>query len=134
MLISPAFAQTAGNQAFGLEQMMPLILVFVVFYFLLIRPQQKRAKAQKLMLAGIKRGDRIITGGGIIGKVSKATDIELTVEVANDVAIHVTRDSVAGLYNDPASAPAPTQKSDGNSNDEEAKASGSKLRRLLGGK
>jgi len=144
MLISPAYAQAAGGQGFGFEQMLPLILVFVVFYFLLIRPQQKRQKEHKAMLSALKRGDHVVTGGGIVGKITKATDFELTVEIARDVQIKVTRDSVAGLYNaDMAAAATPSantektsEKAEGAAEGEagEEKASGSKLRRMLGGK
>jgi preprotein translocase subunit YajC len=135
MLISPAFAQTAGGQSFGLEQMLPLVLVFAVFYFLLIRPQQKRAKEHKALLAGIKRGDRVVSGGGIIGTVTKATDDELTIEVAENVRLRVTRDSVLGLYKERAAAPEAAEKPEGEATAEADKpAAGSKLRRLLGGK
>ncbi len=135
MLISPAFAQTAGAPAFGFEQMLPLVLVFVVFYFLLIRPQQKRAKEHKALLAGIKRGDRIVAGGGIIGTVTKASDDELTIEVAENIRFRVTRESVLGLYKERAAmaAEAPA-KAEGEAGEAEKPAAGSKLRRLLGGK
>lgn len=135
MLISPAFAQTAGSPAFGFEQMLPLVLVFAIFYFLLIRPQQKRAKEHKALLAGIKRGDRIVTGGGIVGTVTKATDDELTVEIAENIRVRVTRDSVLGLHKERAAAPEAADKPEGEATAEAEKPSaGSKLRRLLGGK
>ena len=71
MFISTAFAQTAGGPASGsgiLVQMAPLVLIFVVFYFLLIRPQQKRMKAHKAKIDAVKKGDQVITGGGLLGK------------------------------------------------------------------
>ena len=81
MLISPAWAQaTGGGSGDFLVQLFPLILIFVVFYFLLIRPQQAKAKSQREMLSGVKRGERILTGGGIIGLVTKViSDTELQV-------------------------------------------------------
>jgi len=98
MLISPAFAQAAasGGAAAGLEQFLPLVLIFVVFYFLLIRPQQKRAKQHKEMLTQLRRGDRVITGGGIIGSVVKlVSDTEVSVEVAEGVRVRVVRSSIS---------------------------------------
>lgn len=136
MLISPAFAQNAaGAPDFGL-QILPLVLVFGIFYFLLIRPQQKRAKEHKALLAGIKRGDRVVTGGGIVGTVTKTLDSELTVEIAENVRVRVTRESVLGLYREPSAAPAAEAKPEGEAAAEGAEkpAAGSKLRRLLGGK
>ena len=96
MLISPAFAQSAGGSA-GIAQLLPFLLIFVVFYFFLIRPQQKRAKQHKAMIESIKRGDKIVTSGGITGVVSKAVDGQETVEVeiAKDVKVNVMRTMIA---------------------------------------
>ncbi len=96
MLISPAFAQSAGGSA-GIGQLLPFLLIFVVFYFFLIRPQQKRAKQHKAMIEAIKRGDKIVTSGGITGVVSKAVDGQETVEVeiAKDVKVNVMRTMIA---------------------------------------
>jgi len=96
MLISPAYAQAAGAGGGGLEAMLPLILIFVVFYFLLIRPQQKKMKQHKEMLGTIRRGDKVVTGGGIVGSVTKVNDDnELTVEIAKDVKVKVRRELVS---------------------------------------
>lgn len=98
MFSSPAFAQTAGagGGAEALQAFLPIILIFVVFYFLLIRPQQKRLKDQKAMLTAIRRGDRIVIGGGIIGLVSKVIDDnELLVEIAENTRVRVQRQMVA---------------------------------------
>ena len=84
MFISPAYAQAAGASGGGeaFQAFLPLILIFVVFYFLLIRPQQKKMKQHREMLAAVRRGDKVITGGGIIGTVTKVeNDEELTVEI-----------------------------------------------------
>ena len=78
MLISPAYAQAGGAPAgFDLISLMPLVLIFVVFYFLLIRPQQKKMKTHRDMIGALKRGDKVLTGGGIIGTVVKVEDGEL---------------------------------------------------------
>lgn len=100
MLISPAFAQDAAAAGSSdlFTQMMPMVLIFVVFYFLLIRPQQKRAKQHKEMLGSIRRGDRIVTGGGILGTVTKViSDGELQVEIADGVKVRVDRGLVSNI-------------------------------------
>ena len=96
MFISPAFAQTAGEGG-GLFQFLPFILIFVVFYFLLIRPQQKRARDHREMVAALKRGDKIVTSGGLIGTISKAVEGEETIEVeiAKDVKVTIMRAMIA---------------------------------------
>ena len=93
MLISPAFAQAAGDGGgSGLEALLPLVLIFVVFYFLLIRPQQKKVKQHKEMLSAIRRGDKVVTGGGIMGIVTKVNDDnEVTVEITKDIKVRVRR-------------------------------------------
>ena len=98
MIISPAFAQGAGGADGGFATLLPLVLIFVVFYFLLIRPQQKRAKNHRNMLAAIVRGDKVVTGGGIIGTVTKAVnDEELAVEIAEGIKIRVQRTLIASV-------------------------------------
>ena len=99
MFISPAFAQaTGGGGSGGFEAFLPLILIFVVFYFLLIRPQQKKAKQHRETLAAIRRGDKVVTGGGILGNVTKVdNDYEVTVEIAKDVKVKVRRDLISGV-------------------------------------
>ena len=84
-------------EAFG--TFLPLILIFAVFYFLLIRPQQRKVKQHKEMLSNLKRGDKIITSGGIIGTINKVSDNrELTVEVSDNVEIKIAPGMVADLY------------------------------------
>ena len=98
MFISPAFAQGAGGSGgFDLMALAPLVLIFVVFYFLLIRPQQKRAKEHKEMLLKIRRNDRIVTSGGLIGKVAKVIDDrdELEVDLAENIRVKVRRGMIA---------------------------------------
>jgi preprotein translocase subunit YajC len=100
MLISPALAQTGGGVGGlgGIEGLMPFILIAVVFYFLLIRPQQKRQKDHKTMVANLRRGDKVVTAGGIIGTVAKApTDTELVVEIAEGVKVNVARATISEI-------------------------------------
>ena len=98
MFISPAYAQGAGGGGSGLEAMLPLVLIFIVFYFLLIRPQQKKMKDHKAMLGSVRRGDTVITGGGITGKVTKVDDEHVvTVEIAKDVKVKVQRGLISSV-------------------------------------
>jgi len=97
-LIPSAHAQAAGaSQPNMIMQLLPLILIFVVFYFLLIRPQAKRAKEHKAMVAALAVGDEVVTSGGILGKVAEVSDQFLTVEVAEGVRVKVQRHTVSGL-------------------------------------
>jgi preprotein translocase subunit YajC len=98
MFINEAWAQGAGGGSDFLVQLFPLVLIFIVFYFLLIRPQQAKAKAQREMLAGVKRGDRVVTGGGIIGLVTKVIgDNELQVEFADGVRVRVIKSTITDI-------------------------------------
>jgi preprotein translocase subunit YajC len=87
----------AGGPGGGLMSFLPLVLMFVIFYFLLIRPQQKKQKEMREMLSSLKRGDRIITGGGIYGRIDSITDDKVNVEIAPGVIITCSRSYVAGL-------------------------------------
>ena len=93
MFVSPAYAQAAaGGGGSGFEAFLPLILIFGVFYVLLIRPQQKKVKEHKATLSAIRRGDKVVTGGGIVGTVTKVIDdLEITVEIADGVKVRVQR-------------------------------------------
>jgi preprotein translocase subunit YajC len=91
-----ADAAAGGGAAGGFASFIPLILIFVVFYFLLIRPQQKQAKQHQAYLSELKKGDRIITKGGVYGEITGLTDGVLTLEIADNVRIKVTRDAIAG--------------------------------------
>ena len=99
MFVSSAYAQAAGGPGgFDLVSLAPLVLIFVVFYFLLIRPQQKKMKAHKAMVAAVRRGDRVVTAGGIVGTVSKVlSDTELQVEIAEGVRVRVIRSTVTDV-------------------------------------
>jgi preprotein translocase subunit YajC len=108
MLISPAFAQDAAGMFGSATQFLPLVLIFVVFYFLLIRPQQQKQKETRQMISALKRGDRVVTGGGIIrtvqrvpmvsdkdGKQVASTEIE--VEIAPNIRVTVLRDTISSV-------------------------------------
>jgi preprotein translocase subunit YajC len=98
MLISQAFAQGAGGGGgggFDLIGLAPLVLIFVVFYFLLIRPQQKKVKLHREMVGNVRRGDSVVTGGGIIGKITKVLDDNrVEVEIADNVKVQVARGTI----------------------------------------
>jgi len=97
MFISTAFAQSAapGGGESGLISILPLVLIFVVFYFLLIRPQQKKMKSHRAMVEALRRGDRVVTGGGILGLVTKVVnDAEVQVEIADNVRVKVLRGTI----------------------------------------
>ena len=87
----------AGNGAAGFTGFIPLILMFVIFYFLLIRPQQKKTKEHKQMIDSLKTGDRIITSGGLHGRITGVSESALTVEIAEKVRVKVSRGSVTAL-------------------------------------
>jgi len=114
MLISPAYAQAAGGGGFfggdGFMSILPLILIFVVFYFLLIRPQQKKVREHRELIAGIRRNDVVVTGGGIIGKVTKVIDdATIQVEIAENVRVRVDRGTIAGIRSRGDAPPAEAQ-------------------------
>jgi preprotein translocase subunit YajC len=97
MFISPAYAQgsPSGSSDFML-QLVPILLMFVIFYFLLFRPQQQRARQHREMVNNIRRGDTVVTAGGIIGKVTKVRDDnEIEVEIAENTRIRVIKSTVA---------------------------------------
>ncbi|MBF0280951.1 MAG: preprotein translocase subunit YajC [Zetaproteobacteria bacterium] len=92
-----AHAEGAGGASEGFASLIPLVLIMVIFYFLLIRPQQKRAKEHSNMVSELKRGDKIITGGGIHGTISKVQDNTLTIEISDGVNITIQRDTITSL-------------------------------------
>jgi preprotein translocase subunit YajC len=97
VFISNAYAQSAtasGGTASSLMQFLPLVLMFVVLYFVMIRPQMKRQKEHRSMIDALAKGDEVVIGGGVIGRVAKMGDSVLHVEVAKDVEIQVQRSSV----------------------------------------
>ncbi len=108
MFVTPAYAQAAGGGAAGaLTSFVPLILIFAIMYFLLIRPQQKKVKEHQKMVAALRRGDQIVTAGGLIGKVSKVKDdAEVEVELSEGMRVRVVRSTIAQVIS--KTEPAPT--------------------------
>ena len=107
MLVTPAFAQAAGAQGPSLLSQLPFfIAIFAIFYFLLIRPQQKKLKEHQAMVAALRRGDQVVTQGGLVGKVTKVRDDgELEVEIAQGVNVRVIQHTIQSVRSktDPAS-------------------------------
>jgi preprotein translocase subunit YajC len=101
MLITPAYAQTAAGAAPGPEafliQILPLVAILVIFYFLLIRPQQKLRKQHQEMITNLRRGDTVVTSGGLIGKISKVADDEVAVELSPNNTVRVVRSTIASV-------------------------------------
>jgi preprotein translocase subunit YajC len=87
----------AGGQGGGIGAFLPLILMFAIFYFLLIRPQQKKAKQHKQLLSALKKGDRVVSSGGLHGVVTGLTDDVVTMEIAPKIRVKVSRGSIAGI-------------------------------------
>ena len=103
-MISSAFAQSAAGGAggFSLQGLLPFVLIFIIFYFLLIRPQQKRVKQHKLMVESLKRGNKVLTAGGILGVVTKAIDGSdtVSVEIASGVTVELARQMISEVRGD----------------------------------
>jgi preprotein translocase subunit YajC len=97
MLITPAYAQGAAGSGDFFLQIMPFLLIFVIMYFLIIRPQQKRLKDHREMVAAVRRGDTVVTGGGLIGKVTKVDENELQVELAQGMKVKVIRSTITDV-------------------------------------
>ena len=115
-LISSAAAQDAATPTgvgAGLSGLLLPVMLIVVFYFLLIRPQQKKQKEHRAMVAALKRGDRVVTNGGIYGQVSHVADDHLMVEIADGVKIKVARDAIAAV----PGKPEPVKKEEKGAND-----------------
>ncbi len=110
MLISPAYAQAAGGGGDIFSAILPLVLIFAVFYFLLIRPQQKKMKEHRSMVENVRRGDTVVTGGGIIGRVTKVKDeATIQVEISENVRIDVIKGTLTEVRtkSQPADGSAP---------------------------
>ena len=90
-LISDAFAQAGGEAGGSLFSLLPLVVIFVLFYFLLIRPQQKRAKQHKEMVAALSKGEEVVTNGGLLGKVTDVDDNFISLEISSGLTVKVQR-------------------------------------------
>lgn len=101
MFSTPAYAQSASNAAGGgaaaFLQLVPLILIFVIFYFLLIRPQQKRAREHRALIDAVKKGDTVVTGGGLVGKVTKVDELEVEVELAPNTRVRAVKSTLSDV-------------------------------------
>ena len=95
MMMQAAPSGQSGGTAMALYQFFPFVLIFVIFYFLMIRPQQRRVKEHQASIAAIKKGDDVITGGGIRGRVTKVSDDEAEVEIAQGVRIRVVKSTIS---------------------------------------
>ncbi len=96
-VVTPALAEGAQAQGGGFASFVPLILIMVIFYFLLIRPQQKRVKEHRNVIEALKKGDKVITGGGFYGTVTDVKEDFMKVEIADGVRVKVKRDTIVGL-------------------------------------
>ena len=94
MIISPAYAQASAGGDSGFISFLPIILMFVLLYFLMIRPQMKRAKDQKQMIEALQKGDEVVTAGGVVGRITKLGEQYVTIEIAPSTEIVVQRSAV----------------------------------------
>lgn len=113
MLLTPMIFQAAGADAAAqggtmalIMNLLPMVGIIAIFYFLLIRPQQQRAKKHREMLGALKRGDDVVTSGGIIGKVAKLTDAEVTIDTGEGGKLRIQRGAIVDLYRQGSPAPA----------------------------
>ncbi len=97
MFISNAYAQATGGVMEGLTSFLPIVLMFVVLYFLMIRPQMKRQKDHKALIAAVSRGDEVVTVGGILGTVSKVGDVYVTVAIGDNTEVMLQKSSISAL-------------------------------------
>jgi preprotein translocase subunit YajC len=94
VIVSPAYAQAAAGGESGFMGFLPIILMFVLLYFLMIRPQMKRAKEQKQMIEALQKGDEVITAGGVLGRITRIADAYVSVEIAPNTEISVQKAAV----------------------------------------
>jgi len=97
MFVTPAYAQAAGGTPDVFISILPFVLIFVIMYFLIIRPQRTQMKKRAEMLAAVRRGDTVVTGGGLLGKVTKASDDELELDLGGGVKVTALRSTIADV-------------------------------------
>jgi preprotein translocase subunit YajC len=95
--IAYAMGPNQGGAGGGMASLFPLVAIFAIFYFLLIRPQQKKSKTHRMMLERLKKGDQVLTAGGVYGKITALADNIVTVEIADKVRVKVARQQIAGV-------------------------------------
>ncbi|HEX9491145.1 MAG TPA: preprotein translocase subunit YajC [Stellaceae bacterium] len=135
MFISPAYAQAFGDSASTLVQFAPFVLIFVVFYFFVIRPQQQKTREHRNMLGALRRGDRVVTGGGIIGTVAKVVgDDEVLVDIAEGMRVRVVRSTITTVLAKTEPVAAKSDKDDVQQDDADADKGKGSARRAAGGK
>lgn len=135
MFISPAYAQAFGDTANSLVQFAPFVLIFVVFYFFVIRPQQQKAKDLRNMLGALRRGDRVVTGGGIIGTIAKVVnDDEVMVDIAEGMRVRVVRSTITTVLAKTEPVAAKGDKDDAPLEEADADKGKGSARRAAGGK
>ncbi|HET7594571.1 MAG TPA: preprotein translocase subunit YajC [Stellaceae bacterium] len=135
MFISPAYAQAFGDTANSLVQFAPFVLIFVVFYFFVIRPQQQKAKDLRSMLGALRRGDRVVTGGGIIGTIAKVVnDDEVMVDIAEGMRVRVVRSTITTVLAKTEPVAAKGDKDDAPLEEADADKGKGSARRAAGGK
>jgi preprotein translocase subunit YajC len=135
MFISPAYAQAFGDSANTLVQFAPFVLIFVVFYFFVIRPQQQKTRDHRSMLGALRRGDRVVTGGGIIGTVAKVVgDDEVLVDIAEGMRVRVVRSTITAVLAKTEPVAAKSDKDDAQQDDADADKGKGSARRAAGGK
>jgi preprotein translocase subunit YajC len=143
MFISPAYAQAlgGGTQDSLTTFVLPMALIFVVFYFFMIRPQQQKQKQMKAMLDALRRGDEVVTAGGVIGTIAKVDTDEVLLEVADGVRVRVVRSTIGSVLSKPEPASAKKPKEEGEKKELETADAGTaggdasvmgKLKGLLG--
>jgi preprotein translocase subunit YajC len=97
VIISPAFAQAAPSGDPGYIGLLPIVLMFVLLYFLMIRPQMKRAKETKAMIEALQKGDEVVTAGGVLGRITRISDAYISLEIAPNMEINVQKSAVQVL-------------------------------------
>ena len=134
MFISPAYAQGLGGSGDAMLQFLPIVLIIVVMYFLLMRPQQQKAKQLRDMLSNLRRGDRVVTGGGIIGTIAKVVnEEEVLVEIADGVRVRVARNTISSVLAKTEPVAAKTDKDEDKGESDGGKGKGSDRRAAGGG-
>src|ERR1700732_764330 len=135
MFISPAYAQAFGDSANTLVQFVLFVLIFVVFYFFVIRPQQQKTRDHRSMLGALRRGDRVVTGGGIIGTVAKVVgDDEVLVDIAEGMRVRGVRSTITAVLAKTEPVAAKSDKDDTQQDDADADKGKGRARRAAGGK